>query len=278
MPVRLTQYRIACAVERPVTIGLVADLHEYAPEPVLELLQRMQPDVIAAAGDLLERHSCGENLDRLDRSLTSRMVCAGIRGIEWITGPWQQPSDRVNSENTYRFFRQAGAIAPVVLCRGNHERYLTEQDRAVMAGVGVHLLENASVELLGIRFGGLVSRQVTGGFDRGFLEEFSAAPGFKILLNHHPEDYPDLAPYGPDLILSGHCHGGQIRLFGRGLFAPGQGILPRYHHGIYHGRLVVSAGCANTAPFPRWGNEPEVVQLVLEPDGGIFAQKMPINS
>ena len=65
--------------------------------------------------------------------------------------------------------------------------------------------------------------------------------------------------YSIHLFLSGHCHGGQIRVCGRGIFAPGQGLFPRYHHGVYEGRLVVSAGCSNTASIPRWGNEPEVV-------------------
>lgn len=65
------------------------------------------------------------------------------------------------------------------------------------------------------------------------------------------------------MILSGRCHGGQIRIWNHGIFAPGQGLLPKYHHGVYHGHLVVSAGCANTAPIPRWGNEPEVVIVRL---------------
>ena len=49
----------------------------------------------------------------------------------------------------------------------------------------------------------------------------------------------------------------------RGIFAPGQGLLPKYHHGVYDGRLVVSAGCSNTASIPRWGNETEVVIVRL---------------
>ena len=262
---RLTQYRIGCPVERELCVAVVADLHEYDPAPVLGLLEQVRPDVIAVTGDLLERHGRGENLDRLDRSLTSRMVCAGIRAAEWVTGPWRRESERVKPENAYRFLREAGAMAPVVMCRGNHEQYLTPQDRQVMADTGVHLLENAAVDLRGVHFGGLTSRQITGSYDREFLEDFSRQSGCKILLSHHPEDYPDLAGYPIDLVLSGHCHGGQIRLFGRGLFAPGQGVFPKYHHGVYHDRLVVSAGCANTAPFPRWGNEPEVVVVRLTP-------------
>lgn len=258
---RKTEYVIPTLVT--CTIALVTDLHEFDPELVLEILRQEQPDVIAVAGDTLERHHRGENLDKGDRSFSSRLVCAGIQAAEKLADRLRPEQQAVHVENAYRFFREAGRLAPVVLSRGNHELYLTEEDRAVMAEAGVTLLDNESTEIGGILFGGLTSRQVTGALDMVFLETFSASPKYKVLLCHHPEYYLRLSQYPIDLILSGHCHGGQIRVFGRGIFAPGQGLLPKYHHGVYDGRMVVSAGCANTAPIPRWGNEPEVVIVKL---------------
>lgn len=259
-----TEYEISSPVN--CTIALVTDLHEFDPEPVLEILRAAKPDVIAVAGDTLERHYRGENLDKGDKSYCSRLICAGIRVAEKLGDFLHLESQEVHTENAYRFFREAGRIAPVVLSRGNHELYLTDEDRAVMTEAGVTLLDNESTEIGGILFGGLTSRQVTGTLDTAFLEAFSASSKYKVLLCHHPEYYPQLSKYPIDLILSGHCHGGQIRAFGRGIFAPGQGLLPKYHHGVYDGHLVVSAGCANTAPIPRWGNEPEVVVVRLLPD------------
>lgn len=256
-----TEYEIPSPVN--CTIALVTDLHEFDPEPVLEILREAKPDVIAVAGDTLERHYRGENLDKGDKSYCSRLICAGIRVAEKLGDFLHLEQQEVQTENAYRFFREAGRIAPVVLSQGNHELYLTDEDSTVMAEAGVRLLDNGSAEIGGILFGGLTSRQVTGALDTAFLEAFSASPKFKVLLCHHPEYYPQLAQYPIDLILSGHCHGGQIRVCGRGIFAPGQGLLPKFHHGVYDGRLVVSAGCANTAPIPRWGNEPEVVIVSL---------------
>lgn len=260
---RKTEYELPAGMKR--TIALVTDLHEFDPEPVLEILRQAGPDVIAVAGDTLERHHRGENLDKGDKSLSSRLICAGIQAAELLGALLYPQPKAVQTENAYRFFREAGRLAPVVLSRGNHELFLTEEDRAVMAEAGVTLLDNESTELGGILFGGLTSRQVPGAFDHGFLEAFSGSFKYKVLLCHHPEYYPQLSQYPIDLILSGHCHDGQIRVCGRGIFAPGQGLFPRYHHGVYDGRLVVSAGCANTAPIPRWGNEPEVVIVRLVP-------------
>lgn len=257
----MTEYFLPAPVK--LTIALVTDLHEFDPSPVLEVLRQSQPDVIAAAGDILERHHRGENLDQGDRSLSPRLICAGIRTVEALGGLFYPEQPAVRTEHAYRFFREAGSIAPVVFSRGNHELFLTGEDRTVMADAGVTLLENEWAELGGVLFGGLTSRHVTRGLDGAFLESFSAAPGYKVLLCHHPEYYSSLSRYPIDLILSGHCHGGQIRLFGQGIFAPGQGLLPKYHHGVCHGRMVVSAGCANTAPIPRWGNPTEVVIVRL---------------
>lgn len=258
---RKTEYDISAGVSR--TIALVTDLHEFDPEPVLEILRQARPDVIAVAGDTLERYDLGDNLDEYDPSLSSRWICAGFHAAKLLGALLRSEEKESHTENAYRFFREAGRIAPVTLSRGNHELYLTEEDRAVMADAGVTLLDNESIPLDGVLFGGLTSRQVTGELDDAFLEEFSASPLYKVLLCHHPEYYPHLSQYPIDLILSGHCHGGQIRICGRGLFSPGQGVLPKYHHGVYDGRLVVSAGCGNTAPIPRWGNETEVVIVRL---------------
>ena len=259
---RKTEYTLPSKVR--CTIGLVSDLHEQDPDDVLQILRETRPDVIAVTGDTLERHRRGDHLAKGDSSCSSRLVYAGIHMAESLAAIFCPALQVTHPENAYRFFEEAGRLAPVVLCRGNHKQYLTPQDLSAMEHAGVTILDNDSAEINGILFGGLPSKQSTGALDTALLETFSSSPKYKILLCHHPEYYPMLANYPIDLILCGHCHGGQIRVCGRGVFAPGQGLFPRYYHGVYHdGRMVVSAGCANTASIPRWGNETEVVILRL---------------
>lgn len=87
-----------------------------------------------------------------------------------------------------------------------------------------------------------------------------------ILLAHEPQFIREYGEGGFDLILSGHAHGGQIRLpvIG-GLFAPGQGIFPKYTAGTHrpssNSTMVISRGLGNSS-FPiRIGNPPEVVVI-----------------
>ena len=99
----------------------------------------------------------------------------------------------------------------------------------------------------------------------GWLADYTAQEGFHLLLCHHPEYWPRYLRALPiELTLSGHAHGGQIRLFGQGLYAPGQGLLPKYTSGVYENRLVVSRGLSNNVMVPRLFNPTELVYLDLE--------------
>lgn len=105
--------------------------------------------------------------------------------------------------------------------------------------------------------------------DYAWLDTFAQVPRYRILLSHHPEywclEEPMLSNRDIDLVLSGHAHGGQFRLFGQGFFAPGQGWFPKYTSGIHHGkrgRMIISKGMANTVMVaPRLFNPTEVVYI-----------------
>ena len=155
-----TEYRIKASAD--ITIAVVSDLHEFLPDEVLSILKAVQPDVIAVQGDLLERHEFGENLDKEDESAVSRLLCSCIHLVNRLAGlRWRQKHD-VKKENAYRFLSEAGKLAPVLYSLGNHELYLTDEDRAVMTAAGIHLLYSSSVELSGVLFGGIPSKQTSG--------------------------------------------------------------------------------------------------------------------
>ena len=83
---------------------------------------------------------------------------------------------------------------------------------------------------------------------------------------HHPEWYePYVQSFGLDLTVAGHAHGGQVNLFGHGLYAPGQGLFPRLTCGFYdNGHLLVNRGMTNACGLPRFGNPCEMLLLRLE--------------
>jgi predicted MPP superfamily phosphohydrolase len=88
-----------------------------------------------------------------------------------------------------------------------------------------------------------------------------------VLLSHRPELLGTYTQYGVNLVLSGHSHGGQLRLpLLGGMYAPHQGLLPEYDGGRFtqeDTQMIVSRGIGNSL-FPlRINNRPEVVLITL---------------
>ncbi|MGE6540608.1 metallophosphoesterase [Bacillus luti] len=90
---------------------------------------------------------------------------------------------------------------------------------------------------------------------------------YDVLLSHRPEFLTEYADEEIDLVLSGHAHGGQVRLpFIGGLVAPNQGILPKYTAGLYEEQntaMIVSRGLGNSIIPQRIFNRPELVVVQL---------------
>ena len=190
------------------------------------------------------------------------------------------------TEYAQSFLREAVQTAPVLFSTGNHELYMDEGDRKLLSDIGVVFLDDSYRTFDELIFGGLSSSYkylantgvsstkeehqakwdiIYDKVNTSWLNEFIKQDGYKVLLCHHPEFYElYLRDKNINLILSGHSHGGQIRLFGRGLFAYGQGWFPKYASGIYDGKFIVSRGLANTSRIPRIFNPTELVYINLK--------------
>ena len=247
----------------------LSDLHNRDYRPVEKSLLRHRPEIICVTGDII--------------------VGAMPEG---------DVSPLATQPNALAFLKACVSIAPTFVSLGNHEWMLDKKDLGDLRATGAVVLDNSWVEHDGLVIGGLTSGHVmrhrralsnlsekergaqrylrgigVAGIvktaaellmdslpDDDWLMPFASTPGYHILLSHHPE-YRRLVPKEVELILSGHAHGGQWRLFGRGVYAPGQGIWPKLTKGIYDGRQVVSAGLCNTAPVPRFFNPTQIVYV-----------------
>lgn len=243
--------------DTPVKICLLADIHDRPFDEIQTSLIKQKPDIIAVAGDIIER------VDRY----TDRPVIL-------------QP------QYSLPFLKMCAQTAPTFFSLGNHEWMLSSKDKEMITQTGVTLLDNSFVHFKDLCIAGLTSSGVTAyaEFRKGkaqtypewnyfnspqrsepytdWLSGFEESKGYKILLSHHPEYWARyLRGKRIDLVLSGHAHGGQIRIFGRGLFAPGQGVFPKYTSGI-HGNMIITRGLANTGkPIPRLFNRREIVYI-----------------
>lgn len=232
------------------TIIHVSDLHSKkfgeGQIKILNKIKKENPDIILVTGDLIDRR-------------------------------------RYDLETSMLFITGAVEIAPVYYVSGNHEawslRYGEIKERLLKSGV--YVLDNETseivigedkIEVLGIKDPafdtpeGIKDIYLTNFIQN--LNSFSQSENFQILLSHRPELFDLYVNEEIDLIFSGHAHGGQFRLpFIGGLFAPDQGLFPKYtsgKHKINGSTLVVSRGLGNSV-FPlRLFNNPEIVKVILQ--------------
>lgn len=254
----ITNYTVPLEnVQSDVKIVFLSDLHceEYGKDnlKLAELVKTQKPDVIALPGDLLNRDSTEAEIDK---------VCD--------------------------FISQLTKIAPTYFSIGNHEAdYIVENGDAVLEKIratGAQVLEcgyeDLTVNGTAFRLGGMSELAYKGGDDRydpiaeNFLTDYCDTGLPTVLLSHRPEAFAfkyACEEWNVDLILSGHTHGGLVRLpvIG-GLVAPIQGLFPRYYYGeydFYNTTMIITSGLAGYYWAPRMFNPPEICVVTLTAKG-----------
>ena len=91
---------------------------------------------------------------------------------------------------------------------------------------------------------------------------------YNILLSHNPRYFLTYVQWGADLTLSGHVHGGMVRIpFVGAVFSPDEGFFPKYDAGLYteeSGKsIVVSRGLGSGSRGFRLFNRPDLVVITL---------------
>ena len=165
------------------------------------------------------------------------------------------------------------AIAPTYYVTGNHEWQLTDRKALfqTLEDCGVRRLENdfEIVERSG-------QRLVLAGVDdpcgprdqKSPQEVMEGVPeGFVVMLDHRNDRLSMWAELGADLVLSGHCHGGVVRLpLVGGVFGTNRELFPEYDSGLYEKdgtTLFVSRGLGFTNIRLRLFNRPQLAVLQL---------------
>ena len=264
-----TEYSVfSRKIKSPVRLALLSDIHERRADDILAMLRRSKPDIIAVSGDTFERYGDDGKLPcrKSDLNLFHRALLTVSFNINRFLLFAAGGKNTHNTQNAYDILSAAANLAPVYLSLGNHERELEDEDIAFLKEKNIHLLDNSDV-VTDIKGEKLIVGGLSSEADEEWIERFSKRDGFKLLLCHHPEYY-DLYVRDReiDLTLSGHNHGGQIRIFGKGVLSSRSGLFPKYDCGFFDGRLVVSAGCSNPVAIPRLGNPRELVIIELKPE------------
>lgn len=257
--IHIQPYTVALdGMETPVRLVVISDLHGKAfgkdNARLLEKIEAQAPDVFFLVGDMLDKKADEADVQSL-LALTERLL----------------------------------KIAPVFFSMGNHEQVYLKTDETLLeriAQTGAVVVNDsyADVTLAGqpLRIGGTMGygfafgrteEEFTSSQEYVFLKAFENTELPKICLAHMPDTFIFNGAYtlwDVDLVLSGHTHGGLVRLpFIGGLYAPMQGLFPKYDRGYFqlgtHMQMVITSGLAGHGLLPRVNNLPEIVVVELVP-------------
>lgn len=251
---KVEQYSLSIDnIETPVKLVCISDLHskEFGDNnsDLLALIEQQKPDAILADGDMINRYASESDVQNFINLL----------------------------ENLLK-------IAPVFYSTGNHEvDYMETHGEDLLQQIAdtgaVVLYDNyVETEIAGntIRIGGSSGHYRSSNWtkkqDYAMQKEIGDSDLPAIVMMHMPENLVlDSArkDWNADLYVSGHTHGGVIRLpFVGGVYAPSQGFFARYDYGQYlvddRINLIITSGLAGYEWMPRVFNRPEICVITLQ--------------
>lgn len=257
-------------IRNPRTLVFLTDLHDKefgdGNEQLLMSIQSIRPDVVLIGGDVMVAKPGKANLE------VTRRFLDGLCEVQTLT----------TGENSDKPFR-------IYYGNGNHEQRLGRETdtygnlyrqlRVLLKERNIAYLSDRSVNLNEeIRISGLNLDQacyrdfVPARMREDYLSRHlgPADPTcFQILLAHSPLYFEQYANWGADLTLSGHFHGGTIRLpFVGGVMTPQYQFFHPYCAGTFEkdGKyMIVGRGLGTHSINIRFCNRPQLLVIRLQP-------------
>ena len=227
----------------------IAHISDYHNDPILGLKEKIQkeaPEIIVMTGDMTHDKNCSFlPAVELLKSLVKIAPCYMISGNHDI---WRSDYNEyvASCRRTGAYFLQNERVAVI---KGNQKIYISGME---------DVFTKTRMQKTIIKY----------------LKYFSVTDEYQIMLFHRANALDYIKDFGFDLILSGHMHGGQIRIpYIGGIFSPisslGEGtkmLMPKYFGGCYKSDksvMIVNRGLGNPMPFPRFFNRPELGIITL---------------
>ncbi len=233
---------------------LLSDIHNcfYNVDKIIETIKTEKPNGVIISGDLLvyANSSKANNLKSLDI----------VKKISKYSDVYYAPGNH-----------EMGYMIKNIQEWLEYEKYLLDSDSD-----NIYYLDNKSIEItLGNSSINIHGLHLTDGYYKRFIKkELSKSDiekllgecdinKFNILIAHNPDYFKDYIDWGADVVLSGHNHGGLLRLpFIGGVISPRLRLFPKYDYGQFRTNdhiLILSGGLGAHSLKIRVNNTPEIV-------------------
>ena len=223
----------------------------------------------------------GNNNDTLIKAVLDSKPDAVLCAGDMFTGHYEK--GRINYEPGLHLLSELAKTCPVYMANGNHENKIKtttsvfgnfyDRYRSKLQRAGVKVLENDSCKIEGtnIRVTGLelshdyFSKVIMTKMEDGVVDRYvgkSDSSEYQVLIAHNPLYFPKYAEWGADLTVSGHVHGGIVRLpFLGGVISPAIVLFPKYDGGKFEiddKKMILSRGLGTHSIHVRMFNPCEL--------------------
>ncbi len=238
----------------------LSDLHNHVygqdNEPLLAAIRDADPDLILIGGDMIvsyEHYGCIKTAEFLKK-------LPDIAPVYYANGNHEQRAKEAPEHYSLNYAAYKKELEEAGICFLENE---TEKFQWGDAQVRLTALEIPSRCYSHLRKVPLYRADIYSRIGR------ADPSAYEILLAHNPAYIKEYKDWGADLILSGHLHGGVVRIPGfRGAITPDFRIFPKYSGGLYEEgdtAIVVSRGLGTHTINFRLFNPAELVLLHLLP-------------
>lgn len=273
-------------IQSTKTFVFLSDLHEHdfgeRNQKLIQEIDSINPDAVLIGGDMIvcKKQTITEVSERLCCDLSKRYP------IFYANGNHEERMQKRSVQNVKRSsqavdlhsMQNPDLVQDLNILQSERNPY---QDYiSKLESFGVTYLSNASICVDDVCIHGLnidkkyYKKFVKDAMDQDYIQsklgEGLKSDKFHILLAHSPMYTKAYANAGADVVLSGHFHGGTIRLpFGIGLMTPqfqffsNQVVGIRKYKNLYH---IISAGLGTHSINIRINDKPELIVLQILPE------------
>ncbi|MBQ8766757.1 MAG: metallophosphoesterase [Clostridia bacterium] len=257
--IKVSEYTINLSeLSGSVRVVVISDLHgkEYGRDNtrLLAKISEQRPDSIFVVGDMLDDGDAKNGFSKTVKLLS------GLLDIAPVYFSYGNQEKEYNSDIINRFVETITENGVVVL-----------DDSFVDCEIGGQIIRVGGTMGHAFPFG-RTKEEFENSNEYIFLKDMEKTSLPTVVLAHMPDTFIFNGAHqywsNIDLVVSGHTHGGVVRLpFVGGVYSPMQGIFPEYDYGFYmlgeNMKMVITSGLSGYKFIPRVFNLPEICVLNL---------------
>lgn len=221
---------------------------------IINKIENINPDIVVMTGDMV---SLGiENIDELEMLISSLSI---NYPIYYINGNHEQLLEITNLKEYNEFLNKIKNLG-VTYIKNNFVEIIKDGQAINLYGIDIPLMESTG---LYVKEGELEDDYINNKLSTIKSNKFN------ILLAHNPLFIDDYSSWGADLVLSGHMHGGIIRIpiIDAGVLSPEKKWFPKYDAGEFKvgdTTMIVNRGIGTSSVNLRVFNNPEISVITLK--------------